>query len=111
MPRESLAEFELLVVLAALRVGPDQAYTVSIADVIEEKTGRPVRRANVHTTLQRLEEKGLVTTRLGPPKPERGGKPRRLVQVLPDGIEAARATTGAIQALSAGLDDALEGSA
>jgi len=109
MPRESLAEFELLVVLAALRLGPDEAYTVSIADVIEERTGRSVRRANVHTTLQRLEEKGLVSTRLGAARPERGGKPRRLVQVEPEGIAAARTTTGAIQSLSAGLDDALGG--
>jgi DNA-binding PadR family transcriptional regulator len=109
MPRESLAELELLVVLAALRLGPDEAYTVSIADVIEEKTGRSVRRANVHTTLQRLEEKGLVSTRLGQARPERGGKPRRLVEVQPEGIAAARATTGAIQALTSGLGDALGG--
>lgn len=109
MPRESLAEFELLVVLAALRLGPDEAYTVSIADVIEEKTGRSVRRANVHTTLQRLEEKGLVATRLGSPRPERGGKPRRLVQVEPEGVAAARATTDAIQSLRSGLDGALGG--
>ena len=56
MPSESLAQFELLVVLAALQLGPDEAYTVSVADVIEEKTGRSVRRANVHTTLRRLEQ-------------------------------------------------------
>lgn len=111
MPPESLAQFELLVVLAALRLGPDEAYTVSVADVIEEKTGRPVRRANVHTTLRRLEEKGLIRTRLGDSRPERGGKARRLVEVLPAGIEAARTTTDAIESLSAGLDDALGGSA
>jgi DNA-binding PadR family transcriptional regulator len=111
MPRDTLAELELLVVLAAFRLGPDEAYTVSIADVIEEKTGRTVRRANVHTTLARLEEKGLVSTRLGDPRPERGGKPRRLVRVEPDGVEAIRATTGAIQALAAGLGDALGGPA
>ncbi len=107
MPPDSLAQFELLVVLAALQLGPDEAYTVSIADVIEEKTGRSVRRANVHTTLRRLEEKGLVSTRLGPPRPERGGKGRRLVEVLPEGIRAAQAAAGAIEALSAGLGDAL----
>jgi len=56
MPSDALAEFELLVMLAALRLGPDQAYTVSIADDIRERTGRTVRRANVYTTLQRLEE-------------------------------------------------------
>ena len=60
MPSESLAEFELLVMLASLRLGPDEAYTVSIAEDIKRRTGRSVRRANVYTTLQRLEQKGLV---------------------------------------------------
>ena len=96
---QSLAEFELLVLLAALRLGPDEAYTVAIADHIARKTRRSVRRANVYTTLQRLEAKRLVTTRLGDPRPERGGKPRRLVTVLPSGLAAVRATTGAISAM------------
>ena len=109
MPTESLAEFELLVILAALRLGPSEAYTVSIADVIEEKTGRSVRRANVYTTLQRLEAKGLVATHLGDPRPERGGKPRRLVDVKPEGVAAARATTGAIRAMTDGLGDGIGG--
>lgn len=95
----SLAEFELLVLLAALRLGPEEAYTVSIAEYIEERTGRTVRRANVYTTLQRLEAKRLLTTRLGDARPERGGKPRRLVTVRPSGVAAVRATTGAIQAM------------
>jgi len=99
----SLAEFELLVLLAALRLGPDEAYTVSIADEIEQCTGRSVRRANVYTTLQRLETKRLVTTRLGAPRAERGGKPRRLVTVRPSGLAAVRAATGGIQAMVAGL--------
>ncbi len=111
MPRESLAEFELLVILAALRLGPEEAYTVSIADVIQRRTGRSVRRANVYTTLQRLEAKGLVSTRLGEPRPERGGKPRRLVELEPDGFAALRATTAAIRAMATGLDDAIGGPA
>lgn len=97
---EPLAEFELLVLLAALHLGPDEAYTVSIADDIAERTGRSVRRANVFTTLQRLESKGLVSTRLGESRPERGGRPRRLVVVQPDGIASVRATTQAIQAMT-----------
>lgn len=96
---QALAEFELLVLLAALRLGPDEAYTVSIADDIQRRTGRSVRRANVYTTLQRLEAKRLVTTRLGDARPERGGKPRLLVSVRPAGVAAVRATTGAIQAM------------
>ena len=107
MPRESLAEFELLVMLAALRLGPEEAYTVSIADVIETNTGRSVRRANVHTVLRRLEMKGLVSTRLSEPRPERGGKPRRLVTVKPEGVDAVRSSTEAIRVLASGLDDVI----
>ena len=99
MPSESLAELELLVMLAALRLGPDEAYTVSIAADIGLRTGRSVRRANVFTTLQRLEAKGLVSTRLGDARPERGGRPRRLVTVAPEGLTAVRNTTGAIRAM------------
>lgn len=99
MGSESLAEFELLVMLAALRLGPEEAYTVSIADDIRRRTGRSVRRANVYTTLQRLERKRLVTTRLGDPRPERGGRARRLVAVEPEGVAAVRATTAAIRAM------------
>src|SRR5918995_3635582 len=105
---QSLAEFELLVLLAALRLGADEAYTVSIADYIQERTGRPVRRANVYTTLQRLEAKRLVTTHLGEARPERGGKPRRLVAVRPAGVAAVRATPGAIQAMVGDLGALLE---
>ena len=52
MGSESLAEFELLVMLAAIRLGPDNAYTVTIAEDIRERTGRSVRRANVFTRSQ-----------------------------------------------------------
>ena len=108
MPTDSLAEFELLVMLAALRLGPDEAYTVSIAEDIRKRTGRRVSRANVFTTLQRLEAKGLVSTRLGEPRPERGGRPRRLVTVEAEGLAAVRATTSAIQAMVGELDGLLE---
>ncbi len=107
MPSESLAEFELLVTLAALRLGPEEAYTVSIAEDIAQRTGRSVRRANVYTTLQRLEMKGLVSTRLGDPRQERGGRPRRLVAVEPGGVAAVRATTTAIQAMVGELGDVI----
>ena len=103
MPSQSLAEFELLVMLAALRLGADEAYTVSIARDIVHRTGRTVRRANVYTTLQRLEKKHLISTRFGDPRPERGGKPRRLVTVEPAGIDSLRTTTRAIGSMIGGL--------
>ena len=98
-----LAEFELLVMLAALRLGPEAAYTVSIAEDIRHRTGRAVRRANVFTALQRLEERGLVATQLGARRAERGGRPPRLVTVTAGGQAAVRTTTAAIQAMTAGL--------
>lgn len=107
MPPESLAEFEFLVMLAALRLGPEEAYTVSIAEDIARRTGRSVRRANVFTTLQRLEAKGLIRTGLSEPRPERGGRPRRLVSVEPEGLEALRSTNDAIRAMVGGLGDVL----
>ena len=93
--------------LAALRLGTSEAYTVSIAEDIARRTGRTVRRANVFTTLQRLEAKGMVSTRLGPSRPQRGGRPRRLVTVQPVGVEALRATTEAIDSMIGGLGYAI----
>ena len=99
----TLAEFELLVMVAALRLGPDDAHAVSIAADITERTGRAVRRANVYMTLQRLEDKGLLTTALGDARPERGGKPRRLVTPTRAGVAAVRATMAAIHAMTRGV--------
>ena len=107
MSAETLAEFELLVMLAALRLGADEAYTVSIVDHIKRRTGRTVRRANVYTALRRLEEKGLVATRMGQPRSERGGRPPRLVALTPAGVTAVRSATAAIQSMAGDLEDVL----
>ena len=98
----TLAEFELMVLVAAMRLD-DDAHAVSIAADISERTGRVVRRANVYTTLQRLEDKGLVRTALGDARPERGGKPRRVVTPTRDGVAAVRATMTAIHAMTHGV--------
>jgi len=99
----TLAEFELLVMVAAMRLGAEDAHAVSIAADISDRTGRPVRRANVYMTLQRLEEKGLLSTSLGDARPERGGKPRRLVAPTRDGVAAVRATMAGIHAMTRGV--------
>lgn len=62
----SLGEFELLVLLATLSLG-DAAYPVSIAADIESRTGRKASRTAVLVTLERLEDKGLLTSRYGDP--------------------------------------------
>ena len=101
-------EFEILVLLAAVRLGPEEAYAVSIADDIRARTGRSVRRANVYTSLRRLERKGMVRTALGDPRPERGGKARRLVAVTPDGLESMRTAASELRAMWRGLEHVVE---
>lgn len=102
-----LGEMELFVLLAALQLG-DEAYPVSIVDEIELRSGRQPHRATVYVTLQRLEAKGLVTTWLGDPLPERGGKARRYVRVEPEGLAAVRETRAALQSMWGGLEPLLE---
>lgn len=109
MGKDGLGEFELLVLLACMRLGEDKAYAVAIVDAIRERTGREIHRAAVYVTLQRLEEKGMITTRLGESLPERGGKARRLVQVQPAGKVAVRDSRQAFQRMWIGLGSQLEG--
>lgn len=108
MGRQGLGELELLVLLAVARLGDTQAYAVSVADEIREQTGRPVQRATVYVTLQRLENKGLLSSRLGDPLPERGGKPRRYVRLEDAGLRALRDTRRVFRSMWNGLDTLLE---
>jgi DNA-binding PadR family transcriptional regulator len=106
MGKESLGEFELLVLLACIRLGGSAAYAVSIVDEIRERTGRDIHRAAVYVTLQRLEKKRLISTKLGAPIAERGGKARREVHVEPAGLEAVRESRAALQRMWGGLGSA-----
>ncbi len=108
MPKTTLGEFELLVLLATLQLGESNAYAVSIVDEITSRTGRTVRRAAVYTTLQRLETKGLVTTWLGESRPERGGKAQRHVRLEPAGLAATAEARAALKNMWGGLDPMFE---
>lgn len=108
MGKETLGEFELMVLLAALRLGEEEAHAVSIVDEIEGRAGRSVSRASVYVTLKRLEKKGLVSTFLGDPLPVRGGKARRLVRIEAPGLQAVRETRAALRSMWEGLEPALE---
>ena len=106
MGKGSLGEFEILVLLAALRLG-EEAYGLSIADEISETAGRTTSRASVYVTLRRLEQKGLITT--AREKESTGsGKPRRLVTVRPQALALVRQSRQALERMWAGLDDQLE---
>lgn len=110
MGKETLGEFELMVLLAAVRLGEDEAHPLAISDDIAARTGRTVRRSAVYVTLQRLEQKGLVTTWLGEPRPERGGKARRHVRVEAPGALAVHESRAALERMWRGLDTSVEAS-
>jgi PadR family transcriptional regulator PadR len=97
-----LTDFELMILLAILRVG-DEAYGVPIAHEIEHTAGRPVVRAAVYAALTRLEGRGLVRASTGDPTPERGGRAKRYYTVTGKGLRATEDTRRALTALWTGL--------
>ena len=102
MSRETLGHFELLVLLALMRQG-EEAYGVPIARAIEESTGKPVILASVYNPLERLEEKGLVTSAFGEPTPERGGRAKRYFSITTSGLREVRAAKKALTILWRGV--------
>jgi PadR family transcriptional regulator, regulatory protein PadR len=102
----SLGEFEQLVLLGVLHGGED-AYGVPVWREIEGRTGRTVSLAAVYKTLDRLEAKGLVRSRVGEPTAERGGRAKRVYRATPDGVRAVRAAVRAVTRMTDGLDEVL----
>lgn len=80
MRRSDLGEFEEVVLLAVAALSP-KAYSVIIAEELERETGNTVSTGAVHAALQRLEQKGYVTSCLGEATAERGGRRKRLFTV------------------------------
>ena len=107
MGRESLGEFEQLVLLAILRLG-SEAYGVPIVREIEERTGRTVSRAAVYIALKRLQGKGLVSSRMADPTPERGGRAKRYFRIEQAGIELVRDSRRALVSMWEDLEPILE---
>lgn len=97
-----LGEFEYLLLTAAARLG-ENAYGASIRSAVEEATGRSCSIGALYTTLDRLEIKGLVRTRMGEATAERGGRAKRLVRVTAKGVQEAAAFYGAVSRISRGV--------
>ena len=102
MAQASLGDFEQIVLLAILRAG-DDAYGVTIRAEIASCTGRDPAPGALYTTLDRLEEKGLVSSRLGDPTPQRGGRAKRFFTVTMNGTAAITRTQQAYRQLLKGL--------
>jgi PadR family transcriptional regulator len=98
----TLSNFELMVMLAIIRIG-DDAYGVSISNEIEETTGGEVLLGSVYDALARLEDKGLISSALGEATSERGGRAKRHFRATSKGIRLVRDTQQSLMKLWKGL--------
>lgn len=87
---EHLGEFEQLVLLAVLSLDEEDAYGMRVREALRDEAGRDVSVPTVYSALDRLEEKGYVSTRMGEPTAERGGRAKKLFRVEPEGVRALR---------------------
>ena len=107
MPPAYLGEFEQLLLLAVLRVGSD-AFAPDVARELEACAGRSVSRGHLYTSLDRLEDKGLLRWKVAAGTAVRDGLPRRAYTVTPAGVAALRASRDVLQRMWHGLDGLLK---
>ena len=105
--RGFLGEFEQMILLAILRLG-DDAYGARLMEELRSTVGRRASRGSVYVTLDRIEEKGWIESALSEPRAERGGRPRRVVHITPNGMEQLRRSREALMALWDGVEEALD---
>jgi PadR family transcriptional regulator, regulatory protein PadR len=103
----NLGEFEQLVLMALVRLGPD-AYGATIRREIEGRAHRSLSISAVYTTLERLEQKGLVRSWIGEPTPQRGGRRRKHFALLPLGARALKVAYEAFTGMAAGVERRLK---
>src|SRR5262245_18307952 len=97
------SEFEQIVRLAVLRLG-ENSYGVPIRHEIETRTGRSLSVGALYSTLERLEQKGYVSSHYGDPTPERGGRSRRYFEIRPLGLRVLRESRDELAAMWEGLE-------
>ena len=102
MTTPTLGSLELSVLLAVARL-EDDAYGLAVRRDLAERTGRTLSIGAVYTTLQRLEDKGLLGSRTGAPLPVRGGRARRHFTITGAGRRAIRAAERQAASLWAGV--------
>jgi len=100
---DSLGEFEALVLMAVLRLGRD-AYGMRIHDELENRAKRSCSYGALYTTLDRLEQKGYVSSSIGEPTPERGGRAKKYFKVDNMGKAALRQSVQATQRMAEGME-------
>jgi PadR family transcriptional regulator, regulatory protein PadR len=99
--RDRIGEFEQLVLLAILRLGT-KAYGITIRDEIEERAQRKTSVGALYMTLERLEQKGLISSDLGEATSERGGRAKRYFTINPSGRDALKASLESVRRMADG---------
>jgi DNA-binding PadR family transcriptional regulator len=89
MATPTLGTLELSALLAVSRLG-DDAYGLAVRHDLSERAGRDYSVGAIYTTLQRLEDKGLLASRASEPLPVRGGRSRRHFRLTGAGAKAIR---------------------
>ncbi len=84
MKRETIGEFEELCLLM-VGILHEEAYGVSVKDEIKNRTGRDVTISSIHSTLVRLEKKGLLKSSMGGANDIRGGRAKRIFEMTAAG--------------------------
>ena len=102
MRTPTVGALELAALLAVSRLG-DDAYGLAIRADLSRRTGRDYSVGAIYTTLQRLEDKGLLRSRASEPLPVRGGRSRRHFSVTGAGARAIREAERNAVALWAGV--------
>lgn len=85
--KQTLGETEHLVLLVVVRLG-EEAYGMRISEELAQRTGRDVAIGSVYAALDRLEKRGYVTSRIGDPTPQRGGRAKRYFAAERSGVVA-----------------------
>ena len=102
--RRHLSSLELMVLLAVMRAGRD-ASGIPISREVAAAGEREVPLGSIYTALSRLEENGLVSSELGEPTPERGGRSKAIFRLTSRGLREVRDTQAAFVRLWSGLPD------
>ena len=97
-----LGAFEQAVLLAVVRLQAD-AYGRAILKEVQARLGRDVAHGAVHATLGRLEQKKLLSSKLGSGTPVRAGRARRYYRLLPAGVRALNDARAAVDNIWSGL--------
>lgn len=97
-----LGEFEQMVLLALLHL-KDNAYGASIRQLLDSQVDRTVALGALYSTLERLEKKGLVTSKLGESTPSRGGRPKRFFTITANGQRSLVKSKSAMDSMWQGI--------